>query len=162
MKLNLSLLILGSLSDALGIDQKEASNFLSRERRSNSNKYFGVEEIVEGKLRPECYEEDCTDSEALEAIENIRVATVFKQHRQSPCTKFDLCNTIGTQSCLDSTNTESNTKLKNEDFRCLCKEGFSGDLCNIACNDDSTPKPLTTLLTPESYSASSTFNDQFK
>ena len=162
MKLNLSLLILGSFCDALGINQKEASNFLSRERRSNSNKYFGMEEVVEGKLGPECYEEECSHSEAMEAIENIRTATLFAQYRQSPCTKFDLCNTIGTQSCLDSRNTESTTKLKNEDFRCLCKAGYSGDLCNIACDDISAPKPLTTSLAPDSYCASSSFNDQFK
>ena len=48
MKLTKSLLALG-LTEGLRIGNQEASNFLSRNRRANSNKYFGVEEIVEGQ-----------------------------------------------------------------------------------------------------------------
>ena len=151
MKVNKSLLLLSTI-DAFGLDSKEASNFLQRQRRANSNKYFGYEEVVEGNMKSECYDEDCSQSEALEAIENIKLTTLFWQYRANPCKKFDMCDGEGTESCLDAKNTgrdwplsiawtESglNTlnkdELINEDFRCECKTGYSGDLCNINCND---------------------------
>lgn len=106
MKVNKSLLLLSAVNvDAFGLDSKEASNFLQRQRRANSNKYFGYEEVVEGNMKSECYDEDCSQSEALEAIENIKLTTLFWQYRANPCTKFDMCDGEGTESCLDAHNT---------------------------------------------------------
>ena len=134
MKVNKSLLLLSTI-DAFGLESKEASNFLQRQRRANSNKYFGYEEVVEGNMKSECYDEDCSQSEALEAIENIKLTTLFWQYRANPCKKFDMCDGEGTESCLDAKNALNKDELINEDFRCVCKTGYSGDLCNINCND---------------------------
>ena len=101
-------------------------------------------------MQSECYDEDCSQSEASEAIENIQVksstkpepqnsqlTTLFWKYRSSPCKMFDFCSTEGTEKCFDAKNSPD---LKNEDFRCVCKPGYSGDVCSINCNNSEVSK----------------------
>ena len=73
---------------------KIRKKFLSRERRENSNKYFGIEEFKEGDLIRECYEESCTMSEMMEAIESVPMLSIFKQYQSDPCRNFNMCSVM--------------------------------------------------------------------
>lgn len=145
----------------------------------NTNKYFGIEEFKEGirdwgrvrsiikvksigVLERECYEEDCTLSEANEAIENAPNADIFYRYRQNACTQFQLCSTAGTKACINEKN--SNTNLPG--LHCSCKEGYKGELCDIKCNTNQFKNevgfPLTLGIPPSNYQASSTIGVGFE
>ena len=47
---------------------------------------------LEGRLQAECYDEDCTQSEAMEAIEDMKMARVYWKADSNPCTFFNLCD----------------------------------------------------------------------
>ena len=117
------------------------NNLLRRERSSNKFNHF------EGDLRRECYDEVCSYSEAMEAIEHVPSMIAFwgihkvsiariKKLRtmritklislillfKNPCDTFNLCD----ESKCDN--------LGNGKFQCRCADGRKGDLCDINCN----------------------------
>lgn len=145
------------------IDRQEASKFLRRERRENSNRYFGIEEFKEGDLKRECYEESCTKSELQEAIENTPMTSIFAQYQTDPCRYFKMCSEDGLSKCSNL----DNGKTRLPGFTCKCKPGFAGKLCNIKCDSKGLKKkdelglPLTIGLNKNSFKSSGSINKNF-
>ncbi|KAG5833393.1 hypothetical protein ANANG_G00275450 [Anguilla anguilla] len=95
--------------------QLEANTVLQRPRRSNT---FLLEEILQGNLERECYEESCTFEEAREYFEDIPKTEAFwAVYRDG-----DQCNP---NPCLNGANCTD----KIGGYRCECKEFYDGVNC---------------------------------
>merc|ERR1711868_178278 len=138
MKLNC--IIFGSVC-AVNLDRKEANSFL-RNKRSNAGSWI-FEEFKEGDLRRECYDEVCSYSEAMEAIEHVPSMIAFWGIHKNPCDTFNLCD----ESECDN--------LGNGKFQCRCADGRKGDLCDINCNQKYSETSLTALLKNDAFNAGS-------
>ncbi|XP_036396303.1 protein Z, vitamin K-dependent plasma glycoprotein b isoform X2 [Megalops cyprinoides] len=95
--------------------QPEASAVLQRSRRAN---IFFIEEILQGNLERECYEERCDYEEAREYFEDIPKTDVFwavyydgDQCKPNPC--------LNGARCTDSIG----------GYNCECKELYNGVNC---------------------------------
>jgi len=154
-------IFLGSKALGFTLENKEASQFLKRSPRANSNSIFGPEEFLEGRLKQECYDEDCSHSEAMEAIEDIKMASVYFKANKNPCDTFNLCDTNGSlQSCTN--RNEQGAIIKNGGYRCICRSNWAGELCNIDCDNKKEPKPLTIGLDPlETFDSSGFIHQEF-
>lgn len=137
-------LVLSVGISAVVIEQKEANSFL-RSRRSNTGSWF-FEELKEGDLKRECYDEVCSYSEAMEAIENVPSMIAFWDFHNDPCESFGLCF----EECRNGNNGM---------FECICGDGHIGIHCNTNCNRLSDPVSLTNTLGPEAFTATSNSNN---
>ncbi|KAM4601683.1 protein Z, vitamin K-dependent plasma glycoprotein b [Polymixia lowei] len=105
------------LSQAAVFPERQASSVFLRSKRANS---FFVEEILQGNLERECYEELCSYEEARECFENtpdtIAFWTVYYDGDQcegKPC--------LNRGNCTDRVG----------GFRCDCREPFYGPNCEM-------------------------------
>lgn len=122
---------------AVTIEHKQASSFL-RTKRSNQGNWF-FEELKEGNLQRECYEEVCSYAEAMEAIENVPSMIAFWNIHKRPCETLRLC---GDSECQDQPNGR---------FQCQCNSGLRGELCHIDCSKKNDPTSLTSYLSDDAF-----------
>ncbi|XP_057705287.1 coagulation factor IXa [Corythoichthys intestinalis] len=106
-----------SLGGSLFLSGKEADGVLSRHKRSNRG---FLEEMWQGNLERECYEETCDFEEAREVFEDhdqtVAFWTVYMdgdQCRSNPC--------FHRARCEDGANS----------YKCHCPKDFSGINCEI-------------------------------
>jgi len=106
-------------ANSLFLDKEEANQILSREKRANS----GFEELQQGNLQQECYDEQCSYEEAREVFEDDAQTDAFWQILTNQC-KSNPCSEPGTADCVNIYNGHV----------CLCKEGFTGRECEFEIN----------------------------
>ncbi|XP_051025852.1 vitamin K-dependent protein Z [Acomys russatus] len=99
----------------------EANTVLVRWRRASS--YF-IEELFEGNLEKECYEEICKYEEAREVFENDASTDEFwRQYRGgSPCVS---------EPCLNNGTCKDHIR----GYNCTCSPGYEGTNCAMAKNE---------------------------
>merc|ERR1719477_42617 len=107
-------------ANSLFLDKEEANQILSREKRANS----GFEELQQGNLQQECYDEQCSYEEAREVFEDDAQTEAFWQILTNQC-KSNPCSEPGTADCVNIYNGHV----------CLCKEGFTGRECEFEVNE---------------------------
>uniref|UniRef100_A0A8C0H7L5 coagulation factor Xa n=1 Tax=Chelonoidis abingdonii TaxID=106734 RepID=A0A8C0H7L5_CHEAB len=115
------LLILLSTSLA-GILQAEGNVFLQEE---NANKFLGrtkransfLEELKQGNIERECYEERCSKEEAREAFEDTQKTLLWPLFADGDQCKPNPCQYGGT--CKDGIGT----------YTCTCLDGYQGKNC---------------------------------
>merc|ERR1719317_421036 len=107
-------------ANSLFLDKEEANQILSREKRANS----GFEELQQGNLQQECYDEQCNYEEAREVFEDDAQTEAFWQILTNQC-KSNPCSEPGTADCVNIYNGHV----------CLCKEGFTGRECEFDVNE---------------------------
>merc|ERR1712183_774235 len=105
---------------SLFLDKEEANQVLSRNKRANT----GFEELQQGNLQQECYDERCNYEEAREVFENDAKTEAFWQVLTNQC-KSSPCSEPGLAECVNIYNGHV----------CLCKEGFTGRTCATDVNE---------------------------
>ncbi|KAM6180426.1 vitamin K-dependent protein Z [Erethizon dorsatum] len=97
-----------------------ANQVLLRWKRAGS---YILEELFEGNLEKECYEEICVHEEAREVFEDAAATGAFWSEYKggSPCVSQPCLNN---GSCLDTIRS----------FTCICSPGFEGRTCALAKN----------------------------
>ncbi|XP_053312888.1 vitamin K-dependent protein S isoform X2 [Spea bombifrons] len=143
--------------DRTFLSQQHASKFLMRKRRANS--FF--EESKAGNLERECVEELCNKEEAREIFENVpeteyfypRYLACLGAHRTGMSGKLSYLNFDGPadlRSCINALPDQCSPLPCNKDgyqecvdekgtFKCICKPGWSGELCDIDINECDDP-----------------------
>ncbi|KFV65992.1 Vitamin K-dependent protein Z, partial [Dryobates pubescens] len=103
------------------ISADDANNVIKRQRRANS---LLLEEILQGSLERECFEERCTHEEAREVFENDEMLEMFwavyyggRKCSSSPCQHNGVC------------------KDNIRGYTCTCTEGYEGENCGLAKNE---------------------------
>uniref|UniRef100_A0A8C5KDV0 Vitamin K-dependent protein Z n=1 Tax=Jaculus jaculus TaxID=51337 RepID=A0A8C5KDV0_JACJA len=98
----------------------QANKVLVRWRRAGS---YLLEEIFEGNLEKECYEEICIFEEAREVFENDAVTDDFWRQYWggSPCSS---------QPCLNNGSCQNHIRS----YSCTCSPGYEGKNCAMAKN----------------------------
>ncbi|XP_006508921.1 vitamin K-dependent protein Z isoform X1 [Mus musculus] len=114
-------LILHQVELSVFLPAPKANNVLRRWRRGSS--YF-LEEIFQGNLEKECYEEVCNYEEAREVFENDVITDEFwRQYGGgSPCVS---------QPCLNNGTCEDHIRS----YSCTCSPGYEGKTCAMAKNE---------------------------
>ncbi|CAH6787049.1 Proz [Phodopus roborovskii] len=99
----------------------EANKVLVRWKRAGS---YLLEEIFEGNLEKECYEEICSYEEAREVFENdIKTEVFWRRYRGgSPCVS---------QPCLNNGTCKDHIR----NYSCSCPTGYEGKNCAMAKNE---------------------------
>uniref|UniRef100_A0A2K5D883 Protein Z, vitamin K dependent plasma glycoprotein n=1 Tax=Aotus nancymaae TaxID=37293 RepID=A0A2K5D883_AOTNA len=99
----------------------KANDVLVRWKRGGS---YLLEELFEGNLEKECYEEICVYEEAREVFENDAVTDEFwRQYKGgSPCIS---------QPCLHNGSCQDSTR----GYTCSCPPGYEGINCALAKNE---------------------------
>uniref|UniRef100_A0A2K6RYY2 Protein Z, vitamin K dependent plasma glycoprotein n=1 Tax=Saimiri boliviensis boliviensis TaxID=39432 RepID=A0A2K6RYY2_SAIBB len=99
----------------------KANDVLVRWKRGGS---YLLEELFEGNLEKECYEEICVYEEAREVFENDVVTDEFwRQYKGgSPCVS---------QPCLHNGSCQDSTR----GYTCSCPPGYEGINCELAKNE---------------------------
>ncbi|XP_048200065.1 vitamin K-dependent protein Z [Perognathus longimembris pacificus] len=117
----LLLLVLPAGRPSVFLSAPRASAALGRWRRAGS---YLLEELLEGNLERECYEEICVHEEAREVFENDALTDEFwRQYRGgSPCASGPCLNN---GSCQDHIRT----------YTCTCAPGYEGQNCAVAANE---------------------------
>merc|ERR1719466_235223 len=106
-------------ANSLFLDKEEANQVLSRNKRANT----GFEELQQGNLQQECYDEQCNYEEAREVFEDDAKTEAFWQVLTNQC-KSSPCSEPGLAECVNIYNGHV----------CLCKEGFTGRMCEFEIN----------------------------
>jgi len=101
------------------LNKEEASQVLNRNKRAN----FAFEEIQEGDLQRECYDEQCNYEEAHEVFEDTPATEEFWKGLMYQCDK-NPCQEPGMTSCVNIYN----------GYVCLCKPGYTGRHCETEIN----------------------------
>uniref|UniRef100_A0A8C6CM42 Protein Z, vitamin K dependent plasma glycoprotein n=1 Tax=Moschus moschiferus TaxID=68415 RepID=A0A8C6CM42_MOSMO len=105
---------------AVFLPASKAHELLARWRRAGS---YLLEELFEGHLEKECFEEICVYEEAREVFEHdeptVRIPTT---HSGSPCASQPCLNN---GSCRDSIRS----------YTCTCAPGYEGPNCAFAKNE---------------------------
>ncbi|XP_005073379.3 vitamin K-dependent protein Z [Mesocricetus auratus] len=114
-------LVLHQVELSVFLPASEANSVLVRWRRAGS---YLLEEIFEGNLERECYEEICNYEEAREVFENdIMTEGFWRQYKGgSPC---------NSQPCLN--NGTCRDHIRN--YSCACPPGYEGRDCAMAKNE---------------------------
>ncbi|XP_028693204.2 vitamin K-dependent protein Z isoform X2 [Macaca thibetana thibetana] len=108
----------------------KANDVLARWKRAGS---YLLEELFEGNLEKECYEEICTYEEAREVFENEVVTDEFWRRYKGgspcisqPCLHNGSCqDSIWGYTCTCSPGYEgSNCELGQESYTCSCAQGY--------------------------------------
>nr|XP_028693204.1 vitamin K-dependent protein Z isoform X2 [Macaca mulatta] len=108
----------------------KANDVLARWKRAGS---YLLEELFEGNLEKECYEEICTYEEAREVFENEAVTDEFWRRYKGgspcisqPCLHNGSCqDSIWGYTCTCSPGYEgSNCELGQESYTCSCAQGY--------------------------------------
>jgi len=107
-------------ANSLFLDKEEANQVLSRNKRANT----GFEELQQGNLQQECYDEQCNYEEAREVFEDDAKTEAFWQVLTNQC-KSSPCSEPGLAECVNIYNGHV----------CLCKEGFTGRMCEFEVNE---------------------------
>uniref|UniRef100_A0A8C2UPU3 Protein Z, vitamin K dependent plasma glycoprotein n=1 Tax=Chinchilla lanigera TaxID=34839 RepID=A0A8C2UPU3_CHILA len=105
---------------AVFIPASSANQVLLRWKRAGS---YILEELFEGNLEKECYEEICVHEEAREVFEDDAATGAFwREYRGgSPCIS---------QPCLNNGSCHDTIRS----FTCTCSPGFEGRTCALAKN----------------------------
>ncbi|XP_055464388.1 vitamin K-dependent protein Z isoform X3 [Psammomys obesus] len=114
-------LVLHQVELSVFLPASKANKVLVRWRRSNS---IFLEELFEGNLEKECYEEICKYEEAREVFEDdVRTAEFWRQYRGGfPCIS---------QPCLNNGTCKDNIR----GYSCTCNPGYEGKNCAMAENE---------------------------
>ncbi|XP_075840611.1 vitamin K-dependent protein Z [Microtus pennsylvanicus] len=114
-------LVLHQVELSVFLPASEANKVLVRWRRSGS---YLLEELFEGNLEKECYEEICNYEEAREVFEdNISTERFWKQYwGGSPCIS---------QPCLNNGTCKDHIR----NYSCTCSPGYEGRNCAMATNE---------------------------
>lgn len=162
--LELQLLLCRCSASTLFLQKRSADQVLDRPKRANA----GMEELYQGNLERECYEEICSKEEAREYFEdNGKTETFWKNYtdvnecKSSPCNNNAACeNTIGSYVCkclpgyegkhceLDVDECQSSPCLHNGtcqntvgSYLCHCTGGYEGQHCEADINECSKFSP---------------------
>merc|ERR1712241_391241 len=103
-KMKISLILLGLTSALPHLQNEEASNFLSRDKRASNSGHF--EEMKKGNLERECIEETCDDHELYE---------VYDSENHPGIEKYNKCKEIVQKAqdfCLDNQIALETQKVK--------------------------------------------------
>uniref|UniRef100_A0A2K5QZ83 Vitamin K-dependent protein Z n=1 Tax=Cebus imitator TaxID=2715852 RepID=A0A2K5QZ83_CEBIM len=105
------------VQESLFLPASKASNVLVRWKRGGS---YLLEELFEGNLEKECYEELCVYEEAREVFENDVITDEFwRQYKGgSPCIS---------QPCLHNGSCQDSTR----GYTCSCPAGYEGINCEL-------------------------------
>nr|XP_043887514.1 coagulation factor IX-like [Solea senegalensis] len=104
---------------AVFLDPPSAGQILrSSTRRRRANALF--EEILPGNLERECYEEMCSQEEALEIFQTKETMLEFWY-------RYTQLNPCRTNPCLNG----GICTLEREDYLCLCPPQYHGKTCNL-------------------------------
>uniref|UniRef100_A0A3P8VKY9 Coagulation factor X-like n=1 Tax=Cynoglossus semilaevis TaxID=244447 RepID=A0A3P8VKY9_CYNSE len=101
----------------LFMDPPSAGQILHSTRRRRANAF--LEEVLPGDLERECYEEKCSQEEALEIFQTRETMLEFwyRYSNLNPCV---------TNPCLNG----GMCTMEREDFLCLCPPQYHGRLCD--------------------------------
>ncbi|XP_075418704.1 vitamin K-dependent protein Z [Tenrec ecaudatus] len=114
-------LLLHQTEQSVFLTASKANEVLVRWKRAGS--YF-LEEIFEGNLEKECYEEICVYEEAREVFENNIVTEIFW--------KWYMGGTqCASQPCLNNGSCQDNIRS----YTCYCSSGYEGRNCAYAKNE---------------------------
>ncbi|KAK1341928.1 hypothetical protein QTO34_016679 [Cnephaeus nilssonii] len=121
VRLLLLLLGLHGADPAVFLSTSKANEVLVRWKRAGS---YLLEEIFEGHLEKECYEEICVYEEAREVFEDDETTDEFwgSYMGGSPCTS---------QPCLNNGSCQDNIRS----YTCTCSSGYEGKDCAFAKNE---------------------------
>ncbi|KAL1772887.1 vitamin K-dependent protein Z [Sigmodon hispidus] len=114
-------LVLHQVELSVFLPASEANKVLVRWRRADS---YLLEEIFQGNLEKECFEEICNYEEAREVFENNVITREFwKWYRGgSPCIS---------QPCLNNGTCKDHIR----NYSCTCSPGYEGKNCAMAKNE---------------------------
>ncbi|KAM4859682.1 vitamin K-dependent protein Z [Thomomys bottae] len=117
----LFLLILPQVELSVFLSATRANAALGRWKRAGS---YLLEELLEGNLERECYEEVCIYEEAREVFENDGLTDEFwRQYRGgSPC---------ASQPCFNNGTCQDHIR----GYTCSCSPGYEGENCAVATNE---------------------------
>uniref|UniRef100_A0A2K5Z262 Vitamin K-dependent protein Z n=1 Tax=Mandrillus leucophaeus TaxID=9568 RepID=A0A2K5Z262_MANLE len=109
------------VQESLFLPASKANDVLARWKRAGS---YLLEELFEGNLEKECYEEICTYEEAREVFENEVVTDEFWRRYKggSPCIS---------QPCLHNGSCQDSIW----GYTCTCSPGYEGSNCELAKNE---------------------------
>uniref|UniRef100_A0A2K5JDE6 Protein Z, vitamin K dependent plasma glycoprotein n=1 Tax=Colobus angolensis palliatus TaxID=336983 RepID=A0A2K5JDE6_COLAP len=109
------------VQESLFLPASKANDVLVRWKRAGS---YLLEELFEGNLEKECYEEICAYEEAREVFENEAVTDEFWRRYKggSPCIS---------QPCLHNGSCQDSIW----GYTCTCSPGYEGSNCELAKNE---------------------------
>ncbi|XP_043928574.1 vitamin K-dependent protein Z-like [Protopterus annectens] len=115
------IILLAESHQEVFLSPRDANAVLRRQRHAN---IMHVEEMIEGNLERECWEERCSYEEAREAIENSEKTDIFwaSYYGGRQCLSFP---------CLNQATCEDTIRS----FNCTCAEGFEGRNCEYGKNE---------------------------
>ncbi|XP_039600573.1 protein Z, vitamin K-dependent plasma glycoprotein b [Polypterus senegalus] len=114
---SLALLAFIEANENVFLPRESASKILHRHRRANR---YLLEEILQGNIERECFEEVCSYEEAREYFEDdTKTKKFWLAYKDIDQCKSNPCQNGGT--CIDKTG----------EFVCKCKEGFQGRVCEV-------------------------------
>nr|XP_019602113.1 PREDICTED: vitamin K-dependent protein Z isoform X1 [Rhinolophus sinicus] len=121
VQLLLTLLVFQSAESSVFLSASKANEVLVRWKRAGS---YLFEELFEGNLEKECYEEICNHEEAREVFEDDMVTDEFWKVYMggSPCVS---------QPCLNNGSCQDNI----HSYKCTCSSGYEGRDCAFAKNE---------------------------
>ncbi|XP_054421855.1 vitamin K-dependent protein Z [Pteronotus mesoamericanus] len=121
VQLLLFLLVLHCAEPSVFLSASKANDVLVRWKRAGS---YLLEELFQGNLEKECYEEICVYEEAREVFENDAITVDFwKRYMDgSPCRS---------QPCLNNGSCQDNIRS----YTCTCPSGYEGRDCAFAKNE---------------------------
>ncbi|MBN3303483.1 FA7 factor, partial [Amia calva] len=153
----LVLTLTASLSVSVFLRRQEAHAILQRHKRANTGLF---EELKQGNLERECFEEKCSHEEAREVFEDDEKTKRFWQEytdlcHPNPCENNGSCvNLFDSYSCECTKGFQGNNCEKGENmclhnpcqnsgncvnlfnsYRCECLEGFQGRNCEMVFED---------------------------
>uniref|UniRef100_A0A8C4JBX5 Protein Z, vitamin K dependent plasma glycoprotein n=1 Tax=Dromaius novaehollandiae TaxID=8790 RepID=A0A8C4JBX5_DRONO len=106
------------------ISADDANKVIKRHRRAS---FLLLEEVLQGSLERECFEERCTQEEAREVFENDEMLKMFwdayydgKRCSSNPCQHNSVC------------------KDNIRSYTCTCADGYEGENCAFG----KAPPPL--------------------
>ncbi|XP_023416360.1 vitamin K-dependent protein Z isoform X2 [Cavia porcellus] len=123
----LAVLLLHQAELLVFVPASSANQVLLRWKRAGS---YILEELFEGNLEKECYEEICVHEEAREVFEDDDATGAFwREYRGgSPCIS---------QPCLNNGSCQDTIRS----FTCTCSPGFEGRTCALAKNRCHAERP---------------------
>ncbi|XP_063809195.1 vitamin K-dependent protein Z [Pseudophryne corroboree] len=115
-----SIFLIHQADQTVFLSAENANKIIQRSRRAN----FMIEELWQGNLEKECYEEICSYEEARETFEDKEKTGQFwstyydgRQCSSNPC--------MNNAVCADTIRS----------YTCSCPEGFKGNNCQFAMNE---------------------------
>ncbi|KAM7111213.1 vitamin K-dependent protein Z isoform 2-T2 [Molossus nigricans] len=121
VQLLLFLLVLHRVEPSAFLSASKANEVLVRQKRAGA---YLLEELFEGNLEKECYEEICVYEEAREVFEDDVTTEDFweKYMGGSPCIS---------QPCLNNGSCQNHVRS----YTCTCSSGYEGRNCAFAKNE---------------------------